>query len=814
MWPRPFWSSSVPLNQLCPFKCGHAPLCSSTLTTPYLAVATPLLAIGAPSAPPFSVAPPMTAVPAPGPQSVPRVSPMALGLSLRGPQGPQSVPKVPKVPPMALGLSPRCHQWPWACPQGPQNVPEVPPMALGLSPRSPKCHQCPGPVPKVPKMSPRCHQWPWACPQSVPSASPRPVPPSPSVPRCPPPLTALSPAPGPRPPSPRATKVSPVASLRRWLRAELRLDLEAGGHRLRCLLCSCPLPSLHLGDIRRHALAAHPDTLRGRGGHGRDSAGEQRQGTLGTKRVWDMGGTLGWVAAGDNGDTGGGAGGFGDTGRGRGHRCWGHCGTSQPGDREVTGGDRSPASPRCRRGGGGGGGGRGRRGGGGHRSPPRLSPPGWGQQGTAHGGSGDTSDPPPPQCPHHTCTHPVSPPRCHQHPPGVTLFMCMCPPHFLQPPHLVHDPPINTPETPRAMGTFGDTGRVPGTFWGGSQGHSGGLTITEGPSLVAVFYCGRSSAGGFGGGRGGCSLGGLWEGLSAPSPIYSTWGAPTGGVVWGSPPSGGDFGTSLEWGGTPKFPLPHPGVYSGFFLTRPGSFAWILQREGGRDDLGRPQEYGEGGGVPDFWGGVPGILGAPPEHLLGHEAHVVIYLHLEGGKWGFQGCPPISGGIPFDFGGIPVILGVLLSLGSPRISRQDVGWDKTGGGGYLGGTPPSVLILGVTTPKFKPLGGHGLTEDEEGDAVENGSHVGHQPHGEVLGGPGGGFGGGRGRRRRKAPNLQGIHQILHQEEADEQLQAPVEVLGHHGHVRLEGLGGHGHVQVQVREPQNPHPEPQNPRLRP
>ncbi|XP_014117627.1 PREDICTED: uncharacterized protein C11orf95 homolog [Pseudopodoces humilis] len=87
---------------------------------------------------------------------------------------------------------------------------------------------------------------------------------------------------GPRPPSPRATKVSPGAtkvspgatkvspgatkawpgavagdSLRGWLRAELLLDLEAGGHRLRCLLCSCPLPSLHLGDIRRHALG-HP----------------------------------------------------------------------------------------------------------------------------------------------------------------------------------------------------------------------------------------------------------------------------------------------------------------------------------------------------------------------------------------------------------------------------------------------------------------------------------------------------------------------------------------------------------------------------
>ena len=50
-------------------------------------------------------------------------------------------------------------------------------------------------------------------------------------------------------------------SLRGWLRAELLLDLEAGGSRLRCLLCARALPSLHLGDIRRHALAAHPASL-------------------------------------------------------------------------------------------------------------------------------------------------------------------------------------------------------------------------------------------------------------------------------------------------------------------------------------------------------------------------------------------------------------------------------------------------------------------------------------------------------------------------------------------------------------------------
>ncbi|XP_074991236.1 zinc finger translocation-associated protein [Calonectris borealis] len=77
----------------------------------------------------------------------------------------------------------------------------------------------------------------------------------------------------PRPPSPRGGKTSPSGasvtrgrpggdSLRGWLRAELLLDLEAGGNRLRCLLCARALPSLHLGDIRRHALAAHPATLR------------------------------------------------------------------------------------------------------------------------------------------------------------------------------------------------------------------------------------------------------------------------------------------------------------------------------------------------------------------------------------------------------------------------------------------------------------------------------------------------------------------------------------------------------------------------
>ncbi|KAM8985824.1 zinc finger translocation-associated protein [Ara ararauna] len=68
---------------------------------------------------------------------------------------------------------------------------------------------------------------------------------------------------------PRASKAPPAPagtgdSLRGWLRAELLLDLEAGGRRLRCLLCARALPSLHLGDIRRHVLAAHPGALRQR----------------------------------------------------------------------------------------------------------------------------------------------------------------------------------------------------------------------------------------------------------------------------------------------------------------------------------------------------------------------------------------------------------------------------------------------------------------------------------------------------------------------------------------------------------------------
>lgn len=95
------------------------------------------------------------------------------------------------------------------------------------------------------------HLGPHADPGAVPSGG--------RGPGCPPPPHRRSRL---RPPSPRGTNAAVGGdSLRGWLRAELLLDLEAGGSRLRCLLCARALPSLHLGDIRRHALAAHPASL-------------------------------------------------------------------------------------------------------------------------------------------------------------------------------------------------------------------------------------------------------------------------------------------------------------------------------------------------------------------------------------------------------------------------------------------------------------------------------------------------------------------------------------------------------------------------
>ncbi|XP_061200406.1 zinc finger translocation-associated protein [Neopsephotus bourkii] len=84
-----------------------------------------------------------------------------------------------------------------------------------------------------------------------------------------------------------ASKAPPAAagtgdSLRGWLRAELLLDLEAGGRRLRCLLCARALPSLHLGDIRSHVLAAHPGALRQR----RAPAGQSWGGKRGHWGPW------------------------------------------------------------------------------------------------------------------------------------------------------------------------------------------------------------------------------------------------------------------------------------------------------------------------------------------------------------------------------------------------------------------------------------------------------------------------------------------------------------------------------------------------
>ncbi|XP_067170867.1 zinc finger translocation-associated protein [Apteryx mantelli] len=86
----------------------------------------------------------------------------------------------------------------------------------------------------------------------------------PPLPPPPPPVSPRRGAKGPArgPPGPAAAAAAAGGrSVRGWLRAELLLDLEAAGTRLRCLLCARALPTLHLGDIRRHALQAHPASL-------------------------------------------------------------------------------------------------------------------------------------------------------------------------------------------------------------------------------------------------------------------------------------------------------------------------------------------------------------------------------------------------------------------------------------------------------------------------------------------------------------------------------------------------------------------------
>lgn len=73
--------------------------------------------------------------------------------------------------------------------------------------------------------------------------------------------------------------------------------------------------------------------------------------------------------------------------------------------------------------------------------------------------------------------------------------------------------------------------------------------------------------------------------------------------------------------------------------------------------------------------------------------------------------------------------------------------------------------------------GQQLSEDEEGDAVEDSSHVGHQPHGHGQ--------------------LQRVHQVLHKEEAEQQPQRVVDVGHGSSGVALEGLGGQGDIELQV-----------------
>lgn len=144
------------------------------------------------------------------------------------------------------------------------------------------------------------------------------------------------------------------------------------------------------------------------------------------------------------------------------------------------------------------------------------------------------------------------------------------------------------------------------------------------------------------GGVGGCGLGGLWEGLSPPSPIYSSyrhftsinvkkikgggeraWGGPPGGQFWGSAPPHFDWGGAQTdatvrlggqgqvWGGgrslggadelgvggappgTPKFPPPPWGLFR-LLLGQ----AWELRLDPTR----------EGGGKM-IWGGSRGSGG-------------------------------------------------------------------------------------------------------------------------------------------------------------------------------------------------------------
>ncbi|XP_062849202.1 zinc finger translocation-associated protein isoform X1 [Trichomycterus rosablanca] len=50
-------------------------------------------------------------------------------------------------------------------------------------------------------------------------------------------------------------------SLHAWFRQEFLMEYQAEAGRLVCMVCSCPLPSLHLDHIKSHVLEQHPNSL-------------------------------------------------------------------------------------------------------------------------------------------------------------------------------------------------------------------------------------------------------------------------------------------------------------------------------------------------------------------------------------------------------------------------------------------------------------------------------------------------------------------------------------------------------------------------
>lgn len=50
-------------------------------------------------------------------------------------------------------------------------------------------------------------------------------------------------------------------SLHAWFRQEFLMEYQSEAGRLVCMVCSRPLPSLHLDHIKRHVLEQHPNSL-------------------------------------------------------------------------------------------------------------------------------------------------------------------------------------------------------------------------------------------------------------------------------------------------------------------------------------------------------------------------------------------------------------------------------------------------------------------------------------------------------------------------------------------------------------------------